>query len=248
MTPKQRASLSRRTLLRLARLMLPFIGAPVTKALLDVIAKASFADVNTLRSGYRSLAAQAAANQLGRDTVSAPPDIRRYEVADWRKAVGRAFQEDAATPDTKVDRPAIARALVRADLHGRNAERNTMVAIAIAEDEVIGWARVDPTPPTCPLCRLTISRGPVYSSAEAAGGEGNTYHGGCTCTIVLVTAGSKTSWPGYEQYQAELRRYREAKGKPKAYRAAVAKANKDAGPGVTKQAADDAAGIQKESD
>lgn len=246
MTPRQRSSLSRRSLIRLAKLIFPFVGAPITKGLLDAIARATFSDVVKLRDGYRGLAAQAAANQLGRNTISAPPDIRKYETTDWRKAVGRAFQEETATPETRVDRPAVARALIRADLHGRNAERNTMVAIAVEEDEVIGWARVDPTPPTCPLCRLTISRGPVYTSAQAAGGEGNTYHGGCTCTIVLVTTATKTSWPGYEQFQAERQRYKDAKGKPKEYRKLVAQANKVAGPGETKQVADKAAGIKKE--
>lgn len=248
MTPRQRQTLSRRSLIRLARLILPFIGAPITKGLLDTIARATFSDVVKLRDGYRGLAAQAAANQLGRDAVTVPPAIRKYETKDWRKAVGRAFHEDALTPESVVDRPALARTLVRADLHGRNAERNTMIAIAVAEDEVIGWARVDPTPPTCPLCRITISRGPVYSSEEAAGGEGNTYHGGCTCTIVLVTRGKETSWPGYSQYQAEKQRYKDAKGSAKAYRKLVAQANKDAGPGETKQVADKAAGItEKES-
>jgi hypothetical protein len=220
----------------------------LTNAILDQIAKVTFGDIESLRKGYRALAAQAAAHQLGRDTITEPPEIRRYEVADWRKAVGRAFQEDAATPESRLDREGLARTLVRADLHGRNAERNTMIAIALAEEEVAGYARVDFIPPTCPLCRITISRGPVYSSAQAAGGEGNTYHGGCTCVQVLVLKGQENSWPGREIYLAEKQRYKDAKGNAAQYRKLVAQANKDAGPGVTKQAADQAAGIQKESD
>lgn len=229
-------------------MIFPFIGAPLTNAILDQIAKVTFSDMESLRKGFRALAAQAAANQLGRDTVTDPPEIRRYEVADWRKAVGRAFHEETATPESRLDREGLARTLVRADLHGRNAERNTMIAIALAEEEVAGYARVDFVPPTCPLCRITISRGPVYSSEQAAGGEGNTYHGGCTCVQVLVLKGQEDSWPGRDQYLAEKKRYKDAKGNAAKYRKLVAQVNKDTEPGATKQAADKAAGIQKESD
>lgn len=248
-TPRQRDSLSRKYLLRLARLILPFIGAPLTKVILDQIAKVSFEDLVSLRRGYRVLAAQAASHQLGRDQVISLPAIREYVVQDWRKAVGRAFHEDAATPGALVDRAGVSRALVRADLHGRNAERNTMIAVALAEDEVAGWARVDWVSPTCPLCRITISRGPVYTSKQAAGGDGNVFHGGCTCVQVLVLRGQENSWPGRELYLAEKQRYKDAKGNAAQYRKLVAKANDDAGEtGVTKQVADKATGLnEKES-
>lgn len=248
-TQRQRETLSLRFMRRIARLILPFVGKPVTNSILAQMTSRSFRSVEQLRHEYRLLATRSFAYHLdiGIPPIDRVPKIRAYEMQDWAKAVNRSLQAEDEIPEGRtVTRQDVSRVLRRADLHGRNAERNTMVALSVESDEVIGWARVDPIPPTCPLCRLTISRGPVYSSAQAAGSDGNDYHTGCTCEVVPVR--SKESWPGREQYLKERQLYRQAKGSPKAYRALVKKANKDAGPGVTQKAADKLAGLkEKES-
>jgi hypothetical protein len=245
-TPESRQTVSLKYIRAIARLIFPFLSQPVAPATLDAMAKATFDQVVKMRNDFVALAAQGYAAQMGMPSVPSVkelPPTRAYYLEDWRKAVGKAFHEYGDMPtDTVVDRANLSRTLVRADLHGRNAERNQMVAIAVHDEQIKGWARVDFVPPTCPLCRITISRGPVYTSEEAAGGDGNTYHGGCTCEVVLVRYGQEDSWPGRELYLAEQQRYKDAGG-AKAYRLAVAKANEPfAQDGATKKAADKAAG------
>jgi len=248
-TQRQRETLSLRFMRRIARLILPFVGKPVTSSILAQMTRRSFPSVESLRHEYRLLATRSFAYHMDIDIppVDSVPPIRAYEMQDWAKAVNRSLKAENEIPEGRtITRQDVSRVLRRADLHGRNAERNTMVALSVESEEVIGWARVDPIPPTCPLCRLTISRGPVYSSAQAAGSDGNDYHTGCTCEVVPVR--SKESWPGRDQYLKERQLYKEAKGNAKAYRALVKKANKDAGPGVTQTTADKLAGLnEKES-
>lgn len=54
----------------------------------------------------------------------------------------------------------------------------------------------------CAFCAMLASRGAVYVSKRAAGGEGNYYHPHCDCRPVLVRRGQK-SWEGADQ-AAEL--------------------------------------------
>lgn len=83
---------------------------------------------------------------------------------------------------------------------------------------VIGWARVlGKKDNHCAFCIVACSRGPVYSSAEAAGqmsasqkwadatGFINRYHDNCDCKVVLVTKGVK--WEGRAQQAAMERLY-----------------------------------------
>lgn len=213
---------------------------------MDKAARRTFAPVVDLRERYRHLAELAFVDQLPENpsprSNSDLPPLREYLEADWRKALAKAYGEDQEQATT-VDHTSFERALLKADLHGRNAERNQTVAIAVNDERVRGWARVDFIPGTCPLCRLTISRGPVYSSKSAAGGESNSYHTGCTCETVLVMQG-QTDWPGKSLYEAEKAFYKEHGRNAKAYRKAVREANKATSneSGVTKSTAETVVG------
>lgn len=81
------------------------------------------------------------------------------------------------------------------------------------------WARVLSGAENCAFCVMLASRGPVYSSAAAAGrgkasdllgipeakGWLNSYHPGCDCMVVPVYDYSR--WPGVDDYHALARFY-----------------------------------------
>lgn len=245
-TPATRLTTSRRLFRRLVRILLPYRGEPVTSAALDAIAGRTFTHVAATREVYRQFAVSAYRELM--DQPIPPPPLRDYREQDWRAALDRvaALQKDGSYGYDSVSPEFMERTLKRADLHVRNAERNQMVAFAANDDQIAGWARIDRMPPTCPLCRLTISRGPVYSSAQAAGSEGNDFHVGCTCEIVLVRADQRNSWDGVESFKAEERFYINAvkgvtgtKARAKAYRDAVKKDNARFS-GATEKAAEQA--------
>ena len=95
--------------------------------------------------------------------------------------------------------------------------RDTVAEIGEDEDfEAIGWARMLVGAYSCSFCAMLASRGPVYTSQEAAIGRGgnplDAYHkpyidkrgalvgGVCDCIAVLVT--SYGSWEGRESWEA----------------------------------------------
>lgn len=250
-TTQARLSTSKRLFRALARILLPYRGEPVTALALDALTARTFPAVVAARSTYRNFAI---ASYL--DAVPDPietPDLRPYEPEAWRAALDKVaqVQDDGSYGRESVDTEFVEATLIRADLHARAAERNQTIAFAVNDDQVAGWARIDPIPPTCPLCRITISRGPVYRSAEAAGGDGNTFHGGCTCEIVLVLKGQEDSWPGIHHYRRELAFYKKhakrsnGKSPAQAYRAAVNEENARA-TGETKRAANAVADDREE--
>lgn len=224
MTPDRRLKASQHLFRRLLRRLLPMRGRPVTPALLDQVAARTIAEILAARAVYQRFAVNSYQDAV-RQPIATPP-IREYVRADWRSALDKVARIDTPNALPIVSDQFMERTLTRADLHARNAERNQTIAFAVHDpDQVEGWARIDRVPPTCPLCRITISRGPVYSSKDAAGGDGNDYHVGCTCETVLVLKGQKDSWPGIEFYRRELKFYKDsvkgASNAAKAYRAAV---------------------------
>lgn len=77
----------------------------------------------------------------------------------------------------------------------------------------LGWSRVlGPNDNHCSFCIMLAARGPVYSSAEAAGqvaasrfwsdasGFINSYHDNCRCKVVMVPRRGK--WAGWDQVRA----------------------------------------------
>lgn len=60
------------------------------------------------------------------------------------------------------------------------------------------WARVPTGPETCGFCLMLASRGFVYMSSRAAGGDGH-YHANCDCRI--VPGFWDTEVEGYDEYE-----------------------------------------------
>lgn len=87
-----------------------------------------------------------------------------------------------------------------------------------------GYARVLTGAENCAFCVMLASRGPVYSSAKAAGARTvstayaeagvveyiNSYHPNCDCIVVPVY--TSKDWPGKEQFEAAQALYNEVTG------------------------------------
>lgn len=220
-------SLTRQLVKALVPVLAPFLGAKRRPSLARAIASAIFPVIRSGRSESEKLARRVYTLQKAdwdRDRPPiADPKIRAYEIGDLVAALVKDLEINDAPEIESEDLERIANS---ADLHTRNAYRNKELAYVHNDEDVVGWARVDPKPPTCEFCRLLISRGPVYKSAKSAEGR-NRYHKGCTCVPQIVFRGQENDWPGREMYEAELARYRKAtKGKSgkaarKAWREAV---------------------------
>lgn len=226
--------LTRQLILAIAPLLAPFLGVRKTSLLGRAIAAAIFPTLRNGRKASSRLArqvyvAQKAAWNRDRAPI-AEPEIRDYELELFVKAVVRDLEISGSSTVVSEDLERIANS---ADLHVRNAYRNTSLAYVHNDNDIRGWARIDPVPPTCEFCRLLISRGPVYKSEQSAGGR-HKYHKGCTCVPQIVFRGQENDWPGREMFLAERSRYRSAtKGKSgkaarKAWREAAEAANRSA--------------------
>lgn len=65
----------------------------------------------------------------------------------------------------------------------------------------IAWARVPTGRETCGWCIMLASRGPVYKTAESAGGGDMLgWHTGCDCHVVPVF--DREDWEGRDRYKA----------------------------------------------
>lgn len=70
------------------------------------------------------------------------------------------------------------------DMLVRQPYRSTLQGSAWASG--VAWCRVPRGRDTCAFCLMLASRGAVYRTITAAGGDGNKYHGGCSCEPVVV--------------------------------------------------------------
>lgn len=75
------------------------------------------------------------------------------------------------------------------------------------EREGVRWAR-HAHADACPFCRLSASRGPVYSSGKMAGGDpGHRYHNHCRCVAVPVRTSTPYTPPKYQlEWEADYNR------------------------------------------
>ena len=154
-----------------------------------------------------------------------------YEPA-WLEEAVRPYKRDFAEPDTPPEKlTELAGTLAKQTLAGG---RRAIINGASNDPIVRGWARIEGGGESCAFCKTLISRGPVYSSANAAGflgtktdalqisgefqGTGDEsvfsddmmrrFHDNCDCLIVPVF--DRASWPGRDQYQKYLKEYNDA--------------------------------------
>lgn len=79
------------------------------------------------------------------------------------------------------------------------------------------WARV-PQGKSCAFCTMLAGRGFAYTSEEAAGGDGNTYHDHCHCRV--IPSWGKQTLTGYDpkHYASMYDGTKDAAGKGASYR------------------------------
>lgn len=206
--PPLRDAITRRLLRAIAPALAELVGGPITKPHTRMIARATLSDVLTARASFLELAVQQYKSMTGTGGIK-PPPLRDYNAGAWDAALQRTWSV-AIRDKQNLTEDDIARALVTADHQGREAERSQLIAYTMHDDLLIGWARVDFRPPTCPFCTMLISRGPVYKSEASAGKtpgadptEGrNRFHHGDTCSVVLVTKQNRADYPGIEHTRA----------------------------------------------
>ena len=125
------------------------------------------------------------------------------------------FQDVARPYRVKMSRPALndnewvntrAGFTIAVVHHVRDGGRRTLTE-ALIHDDVAGFARVDPQPPSCGFCSVLISRGPAYTAEEYENGN-FVYHPHDTCTLVPVF--DENNFPGHDQWQQYEADYKKA--------------------------------------
>jgi len=117
--------------------------------------------------------------------ASPPPTVQAQAAARW--ALGPLFADE---PDP---------VQVLANLRGASQRlvlqsgRDTVWDSARRDPVRSGVARVPTGAKTCKWCTMLASRGAVFGSELAAGGEGNRYHDDCDCVPTIIR--SKGDFP-----------------------------------------------------
>ena len=110
--------------------------------------------------------------------ASPPPTVQAQAAARW--ALGPLFADE---PDP---------VQVLANLRGASQRlvlqsgRDTIWSAARRDPVRTGVARVPTGAKTCRWCTMLASRGGVFGSELAAGGEGNRYHDDCDCVPTVI--------------------------------------------------------------
>ncbi|HCG2965958.1 hypothetical protein [Corynebacterium striatum] len=79
--------------------------------------------------------------------------------------------------------------------HTKQASRD--LVFDVSERNHIKYARRLSGAENCSFCALMASRGAVYTSERAAGGDGNFFHDHCDCWVELVK--DESTWEGREE-------------------------------------------------
>lgn len=227
MTPEEvydrQQTLTRSLTRQLLPLIAPLVGSKVSRSALALLVRAFFPVVAASREKQAALAEEYYRGARERAGVPGEP-VSRPETREYAEEALSSGLERVISEDEVLSDEAAASAVLVADTHSRNAYRNTVMAYSRADPRIRGWARIDPKPPTCPFCRMLISRGPVYSTAESAG-ERNKFHRGDTCVPTLVFQGQEDSYDGVEQTRAAKALWEESEGNMKAFRKLVTEEN-----------------------
>ena len=201
-------------------------GAPATDAERVALAGELFRLVQRERVESHRFATAMIVREAARfGVVLTPPQIRPYDsgalvrVLERATGVGRDVPKVSVRildPETKrvADRPVSVTESNRTDAtvvsmvskrvertavrHAQQAGREAVHDAADSAGNQIGWARVLSGAENCAWCAMLASRGPVYHSRQAAGGD-DPYHDNCDCFPVLVKRGE--SWIGQGEQQ-----------------------------------------------
>ena len=155
----------------------------------------------------RNFAQQAALIYLASQGFPTAAPVPRYDVESvvvmLQRVVGRSQTPDGKPihrlnrRDTMVVEQVGAAVVRAAQRHAQQPARDVVQGVA-DEWPGVAWARVLTGARSCYFCAMLASRGPVYTSENAAkyrGGQRvDRYHDGCDCEVVLVQ--NYSTWEG----------------------------------------------------
>ncbi|KAB5608405.1 hypothetical protein [Bifidobacterium jacchi] len=154
--------------------------AGMRDALLDLVPAIArkYGDVGSVAAGewFEQMRAKWFKDQTDIDATYQPDDTAMRGTI--RRLAGHLWDEEDGTP---ADPDMMLRGLLaNMDKWVKAGGRETIERASRRDARKPRYARV-PQGPTCGFCIMLASRGFVYSSAEAAGGDMNDYHNDCDC-------------------------------------------------------------------
>jgi hypothetical protein len=176
-------------------------GQPVTPVSIEAARAATQPIIVTTREVVRDLVYRDYLQVIDNSDPVEPLELNRFTDELWQSSIEKAVEGHDLFDTASIEQIGLS-----ADYWSRDAEWGQAVSVAQQDPRVGRIARVDPIPPTCPLCTLMNSRGPVYVSAESFA---RTLHTGDTCEPVFVLPGA-TDYPGKEHTDIALARYEKA--------------------------------------
>lgn len=194
----QRDNLYLRGIHEIVNAVASLLGIPITDAVRAQLKSKTFPLVRRIR-GLASTLAYRDYTQLVDNPIPRAP-LNRFTENLWSNSVDKILQDEPYVTVSVTEDLAM-----RADFWARDAEWGQRVQLAKQDERVGRIARVDFQAPTCPLCTLMNSRGPVYTSESFL----RTLHDGDTCTAIFVPRGT-TDYAGQEHTAEALRRYDQA--------------------------------------
>lgn len=212
------ANLIRAVIGSIARLF----GQPVTPASIEVVRSTTQPIIATTREVVRDLVYRDYVQVIDRTNPVDPLELNRFTDELWRSSIEKAVEDH-----DRFDTAAFEQIGLSADYWTRDAEWGQAVDVSKKDPRLGRIARVDPIPPTCPLCTLMNSRGPVYVSQESFA---RTLHTGDTCEPVFVPVGTD-DYPGKDHTDLARGRYERAvKAAPNGSTEAILEALRDQEP------------------
>lgn len=220
---RKRNKLAKGLVAQVLRAVLPLVGHVLTAEVFAALVRTVFPFLASTRQEFRNLArevyeAERGAALPGADPIPMPA-LREFT----RERLEQALQKNLPEIGEYVTEHHATTLSHALEQQARDGDRDQLVAYVHADHEAVGWARIDPQPPTCSFCTMLISRGPVYKTAKTAG-KRNAYHRGCTCVAVPIWD-AEAEWAGKDTYREANELYTAARGDQAKFRQLVEERN-----------------------
>jgi hypothetical protein len=172
-------------------------GQPLPSAYLRLLVDALFPAVVQGRRLSSDLATRFHAGQRAEHSDAPVPRLEPppYEPAALDHALHRTVHTRLSQPDTT--RAAISDAAGAVARHVEQAGRDTIITATRRDRVALGWARVPTGRETCAFCWMLASRGPVYTTCQAAG-DMTMWHDRCDCLVTPVF--HRDDWDGRDTF------------------------------------------------
>lgn len=189
----------------LAKALRPFVGQTASKALVGQMGRRTVPYVRGARTTLSQSATQQYRTALEGAKPLSPTKLTRFDDQVWLQSLEKTILPEEGQDVSVTVTEEHVQEIQRSGEHwALDAERGTLIDYAMRDKRFEGWARIDPTPPTCPFCTVLISIGPKRTDPTKAH-----FHKGDTCEVVLVPKGTK-DYEGADQVKAAEEKYKQA--------------------------------------